>query len=198
MAEEQDDPKAVLHRYLSSLRETVLWKLEGIGEREARWPMTPTGTNLLGLVKHLAAMELGYFAEVFDRPSGIPQPWFDDGADDNADLFATAEESLDSVTSLYRAAVAHADATIEALPLYAPGFVAWWGAERGRTTLQHVMVHMITETARHAGHLDIVRELTDGAVGVRSDNSNLPEHDAAWWQAYTDRLRALAEEAGGR
>ena len=71
------DPKADLHRYLQRGREAVLWKLDGLSEYDIRRPMVPTGTNLLGLVKHLASVELGYFGEVFGRPSGEPLPWFD-------------------------------------------------------------------------------------------------------------------------
>ena len=67
----------------------MLWKLDGLSEYDIRRPLTPTGTNLLGLVKHLASVELGYFGEVFGRPSDIPLPWFEENAEPNADLWAT-------------------------------------------------------------------------------------------------------------
>ena len=120
--------------------------------------MTRTGTNLLGLVKHVASVEVGYFGEVFDRPSGIELPWFADGAPDNADLWATADESREQIVELHHRCAAHSDATIDALPLDAVGNVPWWG-DRGRVTLHQMLVHMSVETARHAGHADIVREL---------------------------------------
>lgn len=195
MADEADELKETLLRYLTIQREVALWKLDGLSERDARRPVTPTGTNVLGLVKHLAAMELAYFGEVFERPSDIPQPWFDDGAGDNADMYATADESIASVTELYRASIAHSNATIEALPLDATGFVRWWAEGRAHPTLHGVLVHMTVETARHAGHADIVRELLDGAAGFRVESPNLPEHDDRWWAEYVAKLTALAEAA---
>ncbi|MBX3094784.1 MAG: DinB family protein [Cryobacterium sp.] len=186
--------KNILHRYLQRSRESVLWKLEGLGERDMRWPMTRTGTNLLGLVKHLAGVELGYFGEVFDRPSGIAFPWLDDDMPDNADMWASADESSAEVIDLYRRAWAHSDQTIDELPLDARGRVPWWG-DAGGVTLHRILIHVIDETARHAGHADILRELIDGSAGVRADNSNLPDHDEAWWADYVATLERAAEEA---
>jgi hypothetical protein len=128
------DPKQFLHRYLGIQRDALLAKLDGVGERVARWPMTPTGTNLLGLIKHVASIELGYFGEVFDRPSNVPLPWFDDGAEINADMWATADESREEIIALYQRATGHTDATIEALSLDAPGVVPWW-PRSGSTSL---------------------------------------------------------------
>src|SRR5688572_926605 len=105
------DQKADLQRYLDSAREALVWKLDGLSEYDVRRPLTPTGTNLLGLVKHLASVELGYFGETFDRPSGESLPWFEEGAEPDADLCATADESRDDITGLYQRARAHSDAT---------------------------------------------------------------------------------------
>lgn len=85
--------KADLHRYLRVAREALLWKLDGLSEYDVRRPMVPTGTNLLGLVKHLAAVETGYFGATFDRPFPEHLPWFEEGAEANADMWATADES---------------------------------------------------------------------------------------------------------
>ncbi|MGD1052540.1 MAG: DinB family protein [Candidatus Dormibacteria bacterium] len=189
------DPKALLRRYLGDAREAVLWKLEGLSEYEVRRPMVPTGTNLLGLIKHLAGLELGYFGDTFGRPSGEPLPWFDEGSEPNADMWATAEESCEQVVDLYRRAQAHADATIESLALDAIGHVPWWPPERRGVTLYAVLVHMIAETHRHAGHADIVRELIDGSVGMGGDAGKMAPGDGAWWQAYHDRLERVAREA---
>jgi uncharacterized damage-inducible protein DinB len=186
------DAKATLHRYLQTGREAVLWKLEGLSEYDMRRPLVPTGTNLLGLVKHLASVELGYFGEVFDRPHGEATPWFDDDAEANADMWATAEETREEIVELYRRAWVHADATIDALSLDDVGVVPWWPAERRQVTLHLVLVHVTAETHRHAGHADIVRELIDGTVGLRRDNANLPDVDEAWWSDYFDRLEATA------
>jgi hypothetical protein len=82
--------KADLHRYLQVGREALLWKLEGLSEYDRRRPMTPTGTNLLGVVKHVASVEAGYLGDIFGRPLGEPLHWFDEGAEANADMWATA------------------------------------------------------------------------------------------------------------
>jgi Protein of unknown function (DUF664) len=159
--------------------------------------MTPTGTNLLGLVKHLASIELGYFGDTFARPSGEPLPWYDEGASPNDDMWATADESREWVVDLYRRAWAHSDRTIEELELDSPGQVPWWQPGRRDVTLQRILVHVLAETARHAGHADIVRELTDGSAGLRAANSNLPGQDVQQWRAYVDQLKRAAEAANG-
>ena len=189
------DPKAELHYYLQRGRDALLWKLEGLSEYDARRPLVPTATNLLGLVKHVASVQAGYLGEVFGRRFDEPLPWFDEGAEPNADMWVTVEETREDIVGLYRRSSAHADATIEALPLDAVGHVPWWG-DRAEVTLQLVLVHMIAETQRHAGHADVVRELIDGAVGVNAGNENLPPVDESWWASYRDRVENAAREAG--
>jgi hypothetical protein len=110
-------------------------------------------------------------------------------------MWATAEQSRADVIQLYRRGWAHSDATITALDLDEIGHVSWWPTDRNEVTLHRVLVHMIAETNRHAGHADIVRELIDGAVGLRAGNDNLPSVDAAWWTDYRDRLDRVAREA---
>ena len=173
-----------------------MWKLDGLSEYDVRRPMVPTGTNLLGIVKHVASVEAGYFGETFGRPFPEPLPWLDDGAEPNADMWATAEESREQIVSLYRRVWAHSDATIEALPLDAIGQVPWWPPEHREVTLHWILVHMIAETDRHAGHADIVRELIDGAVGLRVGNDNMAPGDRAWWESYRRSLERVAKEAG--
>src|SRR5688572_20249670 len=102
------DPKADLVRYLQGARESVLWKLEGLSEYDARRPLVPTGTNLLGLVKHLAGVEIGYFGETFGRQFPEPFPWLDGDAEPNADMWATPDEPLEDVVGLYRRVWSHA------------------------------------------------------------------------------------------
>lgn len=191
----ESEEKAVLVRYLQMARDAVLWKLDGLSEYDVRRPLTRTGTNLLGMVKHLASVELGYFGECFDRPADEQLPWFAADAEPNADMFATADESREMITGLYRRAWAHADETIAALPLDAAGNVPWWGEGRNHPTLQHLLVHMIAETNRHGGHADIVRELIDGGAGLRADNDNLAPGDEAWWQDYVSRVEQAAKAA---
>jgi uncharacterized damage-inducible protein DinB len=192
------DPTADLHHYLRSAREALLWKLDGLSEYDVRRPLTPTGTNLLGLVKHLAGIEYGYFGDTFGRPPAEQPPGFEEGAEPNADLWATPEESREEIVALYRRAWAHADATIEELPLDAVGRVPWWPSGRDAVSLHRVLVHVIAETNRHAGHADIVRELIDGAAGLRRDNDNLPGADENWWADHHKRVEQAAREAGGR
>jgi hypothetical protein len=192
------DTKAELHWYLQTARDAMLWKLDGLSERDVRRPMTPTGTNLLGLVKHLASVELGYFGETFGRPSDEPLPWFEEDAEPNADMFATADESREEIVGLYRRAWSHADETIRSLDLDAIGHVAHWPPDRSEVTLHLILIHMIAETQRHAGHADIVRELIDGTAGLRADNDNLAPGDEAWWTAYYERLERIADEAEAR
>jgi uncharacterized damage-inducible protein DinB len=189
------DPKADLSLYLQHAREALLWKLDGLSEYDVRRPLVPTGTNLLGLVKHVASVEAGYLGATFGRPFGEPLPWLSEDAEPNADMWATAEESRDDIAAFYRRVWAHSDATIEALPLDTLGRVAWWSADRNEVTLHRILIHMIAETDRHAGHADIVRELIDGAAGIRPDNDNLPDLDQASWTSYHDRLESVARKA---
>ena len=192
------EPKTDLHRYLQAARDAIVWKMEGLGEYDVRRPLVPSGTNLLGLVKHLASLELGYFGDTFGRPSGIPLPWFAPDAEPNADMWATADETREEILELYRSACRHADETIAALSLHDTGRVPWWPEERNEVTLHRILVHMIAETDRHVGQADIVRELIDGAVGLRADNDNIPAGDDAWWEDYRDRVESAAQEASRR
>ena len=186
------DGKADLHRYLQDAREALLWKLEGLSEYDARRPLVPSGTNLLGLVKHVTAVELGSFGDTFSRPSADQMPW--DESDPMSDMFAFPEESRESLTALYRRTWAHSDATIDVLPLDAIGHVPWWPADQNQVTLHHVLVRVATETSRHAGHADLVRELIDGALGLTATRSNLPPGDQPWWQAHHDRVERAARQ----
>lgn len=190
------DLKEHLHGYLKAQRSALLLKLDGLSERDARLPRTPTGTNLLGLVKHAAACELGYFGETFGRPSELVLPWEVEGVDpnDNEDMFGTEGETMAQVIEWSQACFAHADATIQALPLDAPGRVAWWPPESNAVTLGQIITHMALDEARHAGHADILREQLDGRVGLRSEGNNLPEWDTDQWAEYVARLTRIADD----
>lgn len=186
-------PKEVLHNYLRSQREGLRWKLEGLSERDARYPMTGTGTNLLGVYKHAVSVEAGYLGEVFDRPFPEEIPWLAEDAQDNADMWATPAQTIGWMHGFADRVWAHGDATIEELELSAEGRVPWWPGERARVSLHQILVHLVTEYARHLGHADIVRELIDGRTGLRPDNSNLPPGDADWWRAYVNGLKHAAD-----
>lgn len=194
----EPNPKSDLHRYLQVAREALLWKLDGLTEYDIRRPLTTTGTNLLGLVKHVAGCEVGYFGDTFGRPFDQPLPWLDDAAEPNADMWATADESRDEIVGLYSGVWAHSDATIDALALDSLGRVPHWPEDRSEVTLHRILVHMIAETHRHAGHADIVRELIDGAAGLRKEADNMAPGDREWWQNYRNRLAREAQAAGRR
>jgi hypothetical protein len=145
----------------------------------------------------VASCEAGYFGGTFGRPFPEPLPWFDDDAEPNDDMWATLDEPREDIVGLYRRVWAHSDETIEGLPLDALGQVPWWPAGRSEVTLHRILIHMIAETDRHAGHADIVRELVDGAAGLRPDVDNLAPGDEAWWTDYRAKLERIAHEANG-
>jgi hypothetical protein len=190
-----DDAKRGLHRYLRQAREAMVWKLDRLSEYDVRRPLTPTGTNLLGLVKHLSIVEAWYFGKTFDRPFAEDLPWWDEGAEEQIDMWVTAAETRAEIVDRYRRVWLHADVTINDLPADAPGQVPWW--PRPDVTLHTMLVHVLAETNRHAGHADILREQLDGSVGMRSDNSNVAEHDAAWWEDLRARIEVAAQTAPG-
>ncbi|HVT64814.1 MAG TPA: DinB family protein [Mycobacteriales bacterium] len=189
-----DELKSYFQHYLQRGRDAVVWKLDGLSDYDIRRPMTPTGTNLLGLVKHLTYGEAWYFGNCFDRP--FPEPlddWVEDDPEPNSDMYATADETREVVVDRFRRACAHADATIAALPLEAVGFVPWWPEERAHSPLARLLVHVAVETHRHAGHMDIVRELIDRQAGVSKVHSNLPDVDPGFWPSYVERLEGIAQ-----
>jgi uncharacterized damage-inducible protein DinB len=150
--------KESMHVALGRHRDVVRWKVEGLDDEQLRRQMTPSGTSLLGLVKHLAAVEYGWFCQTFGRDTErLP---FDDG-DMNADLRVEPHETTADIMAFYARACAAADEVIAATDLEALGR-AWWGDQ---VSMRWVLLHMVEETARHAGHMDILRELIDGATG---------------------------------
>jgi uncharacterized damage-inducible protein DinB len=171
-------------------------KLDGLGEYDLRRPLTPTGTNLLGLAKHVASVQLGYFGEVFGRP-GRALPWLSDGSGHDDDLWVPAEQTTAEIVELWEYSNAHSDETIRSLPWNARGVVPWWGPERRSVTLQQILVHMAVETARHAGHADILRELIDGSIGNGPGDPNLPDATDEQWAAHRAEVEAAARAATG-
>ncbi|WP_256794878.1 DinB family protein [Terrabacter sp. Ter38] len=144
------DHDAWLVQTLQSHREAVLWKLDGLSDHDIRRPLTSTGTNLLGLVRHLAYVEFGYLGETFGRPAERPLPAWSEDAEVNDDLYARADESRGEVVDLYRAAWRHGEGTI-ALGLDTMGRVPHWPEERAHVDVRFVLGHLVAETARHAG-----------------------------------------------
>ncbi|MGW0947862.1 DinB family protein [Streptomyces sp. NPDC002623] len=180
-----------LHGRLRRDRKALLWKLDGLSEYDARRPLTATGTNLLGLVKHVATVEARYFGEVFDRPSPEPLPRWQDY--NGNDLWAAEDETRDQIIAFCRRTWEHSDATIDELPLDAPGHVPWWPEPSPNTNLFAIMVHVLGETNRHAGHADILREGLDGRTGVRPEHEQQIDEEAR--AAYCAKIEQAARSA---
>src|SRR3954471_9835586 len=171
--------KEYLHAELREVREALVGQLDGLAEYDIRRPLTGTGTNLLGLVKHLTLSESRYFGEVFGRPFAEPMPRWDDLSRRGEDMWATEHETREEIVERYRRVCGHSDETIEGLAVDAKGHVPWW--PRPDVLLFNVLVHMLTETTRHAGHADILREQLDGTTATAGP-ANL-QRDAGFWEA---------------
>jgi hypothetical protein len=179
-----------LRGYLQESREAVVGSLDGLSEYDVRRPLVPSGTNLLGLVKHLTGIELGYLGACVGRPSPVTLPWEDDGSVwESADMWATAHQSREYLLGLYRRGWRHSDESLDSIPLDAPASVAWWSEGQRATTFGHLVARVLAETAQHAGHCDIVRELIDGRAG--RDSSGIG--DEQWWESYVARVQAAAD-----
>lgn len=179
-----------LQHYLQQSRNSLLRSLDGLDEYDARRPLVPSGTNLLGLVKHLTGVETDYLGNCVGRPSPVMLPWVDDGSVwEGADMWATADETREYIVDLYRAAWVHSDESIVQLSLDTQAYVEWWRDERRSTTFGHLLVRVVAETAQHAGHADILRESLDGRGGRDHDDMG----DDAWWDAYVGSIEAAAD-----
>jgi len=154
------DEKAMLSAFLDRYRETILWKLEGVTTEQASARLVPSASTLLGIVKHLAYVERGWFP-IYFAGGPVNYPWAEDEPDPDIDFRVSVTDTIESVSRLYREEIVRsrdivAGASLDDLSKE---------QNRGPRTLRWIMVHMIEETARHAGHADILRELTDGAIG---------------------------------
>jgi hypothetical protein len=182
---------ADLRRYLQESRDALVGSLDGLSEYDIRRPMTPTATNLLGLVKHVAGGELGYLGDCVGRPAPFTLPWFEDGSVwDSADMWAKADESREYIVDLYRRAWQHMDESIEQLPLDTPASVPWWPEERRATTFGSLLVRVVQDSARHAGQADVIREVIDGRAGKDHDDIG----DEEWWANYVRRVQEAADQ----
>lgn len=180
----------LLLRYLQRERENLIGTLDGLGEYDVRRPMTATGTSLLGLVKHVASVELGYLGDCVGRPPGIELPWeTEKGYLEGADMWARSDEPREWLLDLYRQSWARGDASVRELGLDAPATVSWWPENRRSTTLGYLLVHLLAETAHHAGHADVLRESIDGRGGT--DHQEMG--DEQWWQALVAKIQAAAD-----
>ncbi len=154
LGDEQESLLAALERH----RDAILWKLDGLDDDQLRERITPSGLSPIGLLKHLGAVEYGWFCATFGRPHE-PLPFDED--DEDADLAVAAEESCDEVIAFYGRARVAANAAVAEIEVDATG-TAWFGEE---VSMRWVMIHMLEELARHAGHMDVMREMIDGMTG---------------------------------
>jgi hypothetical protein len=185
------DLKARLHDSLRGARATTLSKYEGLTEYDLRRPLTPTGSNLLGILRHLGGIEHAYLCEAFDRalpPPPMPADW-DEELWHNGDMWVRPTESSAGVLDWYRAACERADETIQMLDFDSPGEVAHWEVGNRSTTLGDMMVIVLGEECRHGGHIDVVRELIDGRAGA--DHAAFGDPDK--WRAYVAKVQAAAD-----
>jgi hypothetical protein len=183
------DLKAELHGKLRESRALLLSKLDGLSEYDLRRPLVASGTNLLGLVKHLGGIEYVYLTTSLGRQKPEKLAWEEDGSVwDGADMWALPSETSEYLIDLYRRACASGDETIASLDLSAPAEVPHWPEERRKTTLGVLLIRMVDETAHHAGHADIVRELIDGQGGSDADML-----DEAGWKTYTAKIQEAAD-----
>src|SRR5919106_1061755 len=152
--------KEVLTGFLDHYRATIIAICEGLSDEDLRRPMVPSGTTLLGMIKHLAYVERGWFQETIAGDQ-VEYPF--DADDPDADLRIERDESTEEILDLYRSECSRSRQIIETVSL--DDLVK--GEERSADyNVRWVIVHMIEETARHAGHADIIREQLDGSTGT--------------------------------
>ena len=151
------DEKAMLTAFLDYQRATMARKVAGLTEEQARWSPVPSGTSLFGLLAHLVTVERWWLTRV---TAGVDAafPWTDD--DPDADWRGEEYATVADVVRAYEEECARSNAVIAGADLDAFGH-----PPRADRTVRWILVHMVEETARHAGHADVIRELADGAVG---------------------------------
>lgn len=153
------DEKAVLVGMLDHYRATIVAICRGLSEEDLRRPMVPSGTTLLGLVKHLAFVEHGWFEEVVgNHPSGLE---FDE-SDPMMDFRIEPEETSEDIFEMYRASCERSNEILAQVSL---DDVSQWPGRSYDCNFRWVLAHMLEETARHTGHADILREMIDGKIG---------------------------------
>jgi hypothetical protein len=141
--------KETLLAFMRYLREAIIRKVEDLSDDIARRPGVPSGTSPLGMLKHLTGAELVWLEWAFLGREPFPELGMD----------VAATDTVQECVAAYRAATARADtiwATLDDLDAV---------SVREDRTLRWILVHTVEELARHAGHLDILRELIDGSVG---------------------------------
>jgi uncharacterized damage-inducible protein DinB len=161
--EDLTDPRELLLGYLDWYRDAVLRKLDGLPEEELRASRLPSGWTPLALLKHLAGVERRWFRWRF-AGERVDDPWVDRGPDGR--WHVPPDETVDQVKALFRAECDSSRRIVAAARLEdvgSPG--GGFAADEPRPALIWILFHVLQEYARHAGHLDVVRELADGTIG---------------------------------
>jgi uncharacterized damage-inducible protein DinB len=151
--------RELLTAFLDYHRQTVLWKIEGLNDTDLRRSMTPTGLSLLGLIKHLAYVERAWFQNEF-AGEDVSFPWTDD--DPDADFRIEPDETTEQILTLYKTEVERSREITAAVSF---DDIARGPRPRRKPSLRWIIIHMIEETARHNGHVDLMREAIDGQTG---------------------------------
>ncbi|HYP23031.1 MAG TPA: DinB family protein [Actinomycetota bacterium] len=154
--------KEALADTLDFHRATIKWKLEGLSLEDAARPMTPSETKLLGIVKHLAYVEVWWFQDNF-LGRDCKYPW-DETGDMEDDFRIFPGETIESIVALYDEKCEESRRIVAAASL--DDRAARLRRETGYPNLRWIMLHMIEEVARHNGQADILRVLLDGTTGA--------------------------------
>jgi uncharacterized damage-inducible protein DinB len=161
---ELSDPAALFALYLDFYRDTVVAKLDGLTDEQIRSAVLPSGWTLLEMVKHLAYMERRWFVWGF-LGEDVAEPWGDNDPDTHR-WQAGADESAADLVALLRAVGSRTTALLRTNDLAAHGAdTGRFGDDEQPPTLAWICFHVLQEYARHTGHVDVVRELLDGATG---------------------------------
>jgi hypothetical protein len=160
------DEKALLKKHLRAIQQSLLWKVEGLSDEDLRRPMTKTGTNLIGIVKHLTGVTYAYLCSSFGRPTE-PIPWeHDEELFHGLDFWATPDDSCEEIIAMYRRASDASMRTIDELDLDTEGRHHAGVA----VSLRWMILVVLADTLRHTGHADVVREMIDGRVGAHAND----------------------------
>lgn len=181
------DEKALLRTHLVLAQQDLLWKLEGLSDEQLRRPMTKTSTNLIGIIKHLTGVTAHYLISSFGREREIyaweegdePEFWF------GGDMWATPDESPADLIAAYRRACEASLVALDAMDLDTVG-THHTGV---KVSLRWMILNVLTDTLRHTGHADILREAIDGSVGVDPILSNTVDGtDDEYWSKFRQRV----------
>ncbi len=152
------DERETLIAFIDSHRDAMLVKLDGLDREQLSRRVVPSRTTLLGLVKHLTLVEEWWFSCVL---AGGPEP-SEEADDPDSEWLITGDDDPEHIVAAYRAACTRSNEIARSVPSLA---VHGPGPHRPEISARWILVHMVDETARHAGHADIIRELIDGRTG---------------------------------